>query len=157
MASASGPSKCSPRGPGRARAPRAPALLMAKLLTQAGRLGDAFAVLDALPKALREPPRIERLHLHLQLLVEAAQAPSEAELAEELSADPDQLDLRLSLAARALVADDYDRALAQRAEIHRHDSGYREGIGRRGLLAILEQLGPADPRSGTYRRLLFQH
>jgi len=132
-------------------------LLMAKLLTQAGRPGDAFAVLDALPLALRQVAQIERLHTHLGFLVEARQAPAEAEIEAGLAADPGRLDLRLARAARTLVADDYDQALEELAEIHRRDPSFRNGIGRRGLVALLEQLGPDDPRVGPYRRLLFQH
>lgn len=132
-------------------------LLMAKLLTQAGRTRDAFAVLDTLPPSLRRLPRIERLHVHLGFVVEAEQAPPEAEIAAALALDPSRLDLRLALAARALVSDDYDRALAELAEIHRRDPAFRDGIGRRGLLAILQQLAPDDPRRGGYRRLLFHH
>lgn len=132
-------------------------LLMAKLLTQAGRPADAFAVLDALPFALRQLATIERLHTHLGFLVEAEDAPAQAEIDAALAADPGRLDLRLARAARALVADDYDQALAELAEIHRRDPGFRDGIGRRGLIAVLGQLGPDDPRAGAYRRLLFQH
>lgn len=132
-------------------------LLMAKLLTQAGRIEDAFAVLDALPVALRQAPEIAHLHIHLGFLVEAQQAPAAAALVAGLAADPNRLDLRLAQAARALVDDDYDLALAQLAEIHRRDPAFRDGIGRRGLIAVLGQLGSDDPRAGPYRRLLFQH
>lgn len=132
-------------------------LLMAKLLTQAGRPGDAFAVLDALPLALRQVPQIERLHTHLEFLVEAQQAPTEAEIEAVLATDPGRLDLRLARATRALVEDDYGQALRELAEIRRRDPGFRDGVGRRGLIAVLGQLGPDDPRTGTYRRLLFQH
>lgn len=132
-------------------------LLMAKLLTQAGRPGDAFAVLDALPAELRRAPLIERLHTHLGFLREADRAPPEPEIEAGLTVDPGRLDLRLAWAARALVADDFDQALSELAEIHRRDPGFHDRIGRRGLLAILEQLGPDDPRVGPYRRLLFQH
>jgi len=132
-------------------------LLMAKLLTQDGRHSDAFAVLDALPAGLREQPQVRRLHTHLGFLVEAGQAPPESELESGLARDPERLDLRLGLAARRLLADDYDSALRELAEIHRRDPGFRGEVGRRGLLAIVEQLGPDDPRVGSYRRLLFQH
>lgn len=132
-------------------------LLMAKLLTQAGRPADAFAVLDALPAGLRRDPAIERLHTHLGFLVEAEHAPPAGDIDAGLAADPQRLDLRLARAARALVSDDYDQALAELAEIHRQAPGFRDGIGRRGLIALLEQLGAEDPRTGRYRRLLFQH
>lgn len=132
-------------------------LLMAKLLTRAGRPADAFAVLDALPSALRQVPAVERLHTHLGFLAQAENAPAQAEIDATLAMHPGRLDLRLARAARALVADDYDQALAELAEIHRRDPAFRDGVGRRGLIAILEQLTPDDPRTGAYRRLLFQH
>jgi putative thioredoxin len=132
-------------------------LLMAKLLTQDGRPGDAFLVLDALPAELRERPPVRRLHTHLGFLVAAAQAPPEAELEAVLAEDPGRLDLRFALAARRLLEDDYDTALQELAEIHHRDPRFRSGVGRRGMLAVIEQLGADDPRVGTYRRLLFQH
>ncbi|MFZ0788074.1 MAG: tetratricopeptide repeat protein [Chromatiaceae bacterium] len=55
------------------------------------------------------------------------------------------------------LADDYDSALRELAEIHRRDPGFRGEADRRGLRAIVEQLGPDDPRVGSCRRLLFQH
>jgi putative thioredoxin len=130
---------------------------MAKLLTQDGRHADAFAILDALPVGLRGQPQVRRLHTHLGFLVEAGQAPPESELESDLARDAERLDLRLALGARRLLADDYDSALRQLAEIHRRDPGFRGEVGRRGLLAIIEQLGPDDPRVGSYRRLRFQH
>lgn len=132
-------------------------LLMAKLLTQDGRALDAFAVLDALPAELRAQPQVLRLHTHLEFVVEAGQAPPETELEASLADDPERLDLRLALAARRLLADDYDAALRELAEIHRRDPGFRHGIGRRGILAVIEHLKSDDPRVGTYRRLLSQH
>lgn len=78
---------------------------------------------------------------------------AEAEIEVGLAIDPGPL----TRAARALVADDYDEALEELADIHHRDPSFRNGIGRRGLIALLEQPGPNDPRAGTYRRLLFQH
>ena len=132
-------------------------LLMAKLLTRDGRAGDAHAVLDSLPATLREDPRIARLHTHLTFVREADQAPPESELETVLAEYPDRLDLRVALAARRLVADDYGGALEQLAEIQRRDPAYRGGIGRSGMLAAIVALGPDDPRSGAYRRMLFEH
>jgi putative thioredoxin len=132
-------------------------LLMAKLLTQDGRAADAFAVLDTLPGPLKSLPEIARLHIHLGFLAQAESAPPETELLAALEAQPDRLDLRLALAARRLVADDYQGAMDQLAEIHRLDPGFGDGIGRRGLLAVFAHLAADDPRVAAYRRLLFQH
>jgi putative thioredoxin len=136
-------------------------LLMAKLLTQDGRADDAFAVLDALPSGLKSDPAIAKLHTHVGFVVEAQGAPPQAELDEALAAEPGRLDLRLKRAALRLVADDPDGALVDLAEIHRLDPAFRDGVGRRGLIAVLEQIAeassPDDPRIGPYRRLLFQH
>ncbi|MCG6897726.1 MAG: hypothetical protein LJE60_11565 [Thiocapsa sp.] len=43
------------------------------------------------------------------------------------------------------------------AEIHRRDETCRDGIGRRGLPAIRDHLGPGDPRLTRDRRLLLSH
>ncbi len=132
-------------------------LLMAKLLTRDGRGDDAYRVLEALPPDLRANARVAKMHTHLTFLHEAGVAPPMSELEAALASGPERLDLRLTLASVRLLADDYGGALELLAEIHRRDSGYRGGIGRNGLLEVIAQLGPDDPRSSTYRRMLFEH
>jgi len=132
-------------------------LLIAKLLARSGRHEDAFELLDALPQALRDDRRLRSLHTHLTILHEAAAAAEEPALLAGIEAEPDRLELRLSLAARRLVADDWEGALAELAEIYRRDPGYRDSLARHAMLAVIDQLGAGDPRVGTYRRMLFRH
>jgi hypothetical protein len=60
---------------------------------------------------------------------------------------------RLALAATRLVEDDVDAALALFAEIHPPDPTYRDGIGRRGLVAAIDHDEGQDPRLAGYRHL----
>ncbi|CRI67912.1 putative thioredoxin protein [Thiocapsa sp. KS1] len=131
--------------------------LMAKLLIQDGRIEDAFALLDALPPAMRDDAAVQRLLIHLILVREAMQAAPAVDLEAILAESPDQLEARLALAATRLIEDDVESALALFAEIHRQDPRFRDGIGRRGLIAVMEHVGRDDPRVGRYRRLLFPH
>lgn len=132
-------------------------LMLAKLLIQDGRHGDAHAVLDALPAPLRDHPAIRGLHAHLSLIVAAAGAPPEEELRAALERDPADSGARFALAAARLTADDYDGALEGLAQLVRQDPGFRGGLPRRCLAAALEMLDPADERVRRHRQALFGH
>lgn len=130
-------------------------LLLAKLLIQAERAGDAFSVLDALPVAVRRDPRIARLHTHLELMLAARDAGPESELLAVLASTPDRSETRFALAAVYLTADDYSAALEQLLELHHRDPNYCGALPRRALLVLLDLLGPDDERAGRCRRMLF--
>jgi putative thioredoxin len=132
-------------------------LLLAKLLVSAGRYADAQAVLEALPPAVAADRAIRRLRAHLRLIRAAEVADVEEQLQAALDADPDDHDSRFSLAARRLLADDYDGALAVLAELHGRAPGWEAGVAMQGIAAIAEVLGPDDPRVHRFRRLLFAH
>jgi putative thioredoxin len=132
-------------------------LLLAKLLIQDERTEDAYSVLTALPQAVRGEARIERLSIHLELIMAARDAASEGDLQEKLSGAPDCSEVRFALAAVHLMADDYTAALEQLSELHGRDPDYRGSLPRRALLVVLDLLGPQDERTRRYRQILFDH
>ena len=131
--------------------PRIP-LDVAKLLVLQGRYAQAEALLAALPMTLREQEAVRNLLTHASLLNAAREAPAPEALEQAIAARPDDLEARYRLgAARRLMRDDYEGALAQLLEIARRDPSFRGGAGRNGLLALFGLLGEQDARTQRYR------
>jgi putative thioredoxin len=133
--------------------PRIP-LELAKLLVLQGRYAQADDLLQSLPAETRATPELRRLATHIAFLRAARDAPPAEELAQMITADPDNLEARYQLSAVRLVANDYDAALQQLLEIVRRDRGFRHGAGHAGLEALFELLGEDDDRVQHYRALL---
>ncbi len=131
-------------------------LLMSKLLVQLERIDDAHALLSALPPEGRDQPRVARMLSHLEFLLTAAEAPPREEVEQALERDPEDLQARYQLAARALLADEFETAMQQLIEILRRDLGFRQGAARRGLQAVFDSLEKDDPRVKPYRAEFFR-
>jgi putative thioredoxin len=138
---------------GAVAAPDNPALplMMAKLLMQQGRHRDAHEILQAVPAPLAENPEIAGLRMHLDFIVTAAWAPPQ----EELEQRPDDPASRYQLAARHLVQDELEKAMQLLLDLVRQAPDYRDGIARKGLLAVLATLDDDDPRVREIRTELF--
>ncbi|MCS6786356.1 MAG: tetratricopeptide repeat protein [Thiobacillaceae bacterium] len=125
---------------------------LAKLLTLDGQPERALALLASLPPEARRDARIAPLLAHLELLDAARHGPPDAEV--RLQADPTDAEARLALAARDLLADRLEAAMEGLLALARSSPGWREDIGRRGLLALFALLGDAHPLTRTYRTRL---
>lgn len=116
---------------------------LAKLLTLDGRREEALSLLSSLPQAARRRPEIAALLIHLELLDAAAR---------EAVADTPQA--RLAQAARALLEDDMETALAGLLELARTAPTFRDDIGRRALISLFDLLGGEHELTRRYRSLL---
>jgi len=132
-------------------------LLLAKLLVSQERHEDAHSVLSTLPEGVREHSQIRALRTHLELVLAGRDPRTLDELRALLADAPEDAELRYTLAAVALAADDYDTALEQIAALVRLASDFRGDLPRRALLALLETLEPGDPRVRRYRQAFFEH
>ncbi|KAA6186296.1 tetratricopeptide repeat protein [Thiohalocapsa marina] len=130
-------------------------LLMAKLLVRQGRHQDAADLLGALPPTLAAETGIRRLQAHLGLIRAAADTQPEDHLQAAIDADPDDHASRYGLAARRLLADDYDAALELLAELQARASDWQGGAAMQAILAVADVLGPDDARVRRVRRRLF--
>jgi putative thioredoxin len=137
--------------PGNAKLP----LPMAKLLTQAGRRADAFAVLSAVPPPAGDDAEVVRLRTHLDFLVTGVAAPAEADLEARLGRDPADAASRYRLVSRLLLRDDYAGATEQPMEIQRRAPGFRDEAVRRGFQVVLGPLPADDPTVKRLRAELF--
>jgi putative thioredoxin len=119
---------------------------LAKLLILQERYAQAEDLLLALPPEAREQPEVRALTAHAGFLRAAREAPPRPTLEAEIAADPGRLEARYQLAALQVTTDDYAGAMAQLLEIQRRDAGFRQGVARRGLLALFALLGDGDER-----------
>ncbi|MEJ2455229.1 MAG: tetratricopeptide repeat protein [Candidatus Thiodiazotropha sp.] len=130
--------------------------LMSKILMRQERYRDAHALLTALPPEAQESPEIRNLLAHLDFIVTAEDAPAREALEAALEAAGEDPDLRYRLAASALIGDDVETALELLLALARSHPGYRDGIARKGMRAVLDRLDPADERVARYRRELYR-
>lgn len=125
-----------------------------KLLVLAGRFDQAEALLRALPQKVREDLEIRNLMAHLSFIRVSLHAPPIGTLETTVTVDPWNLDARYQLAARKVVHNDYEGAMQQLLEISRRNPGFRDNVGRNGLLALFHMLGDEDDRVRRFRPLL---
>lgn len=127
---------------------------LAKLMMLNGEAGRAYDFLNALPPAVAGGEQVAALLAHLTLMLAAESAPDEAVVIEQIRRVPDDLEARLQLAGRQLLADSYTDALDQLLEITRRDRAFRQDIGRRAVLAVLGMPGLPPELVSDYRSRL---
>ena len=128
------------------------ALDLAKLLALSGRPDQALALLAALPAEARRQAEIAPLLIHLELILAAQDGPEDAET--RLAADPGDSEARLTLAAVALLDDRMERAFEALLELAKTAPGYRDDIGRRGLISLFALLGGDHELTRRFRSRL---
>jgi len=130
-------------------------LPLVRLYIQERQADKAAALLDSLPRELRDSDEGRSLRLLMEFASTAAQAPDPATLEQALASQPDDAEARYRLAALQLVDGDYDAALENFMELLQKHRSFGDGAAQRGLLAVFSMLGEADERVGVYRRRMF--
>lgn len=126
------------------------ALDLAKLLTLDGQADQALALLCALPPEARRDDRIAPLLAHLELLAAAR------EVSAETPAESDDPAGQLRRAALELLADRHEAAMEGLLALSRAHPGFRDDMGRRGLLALFHLLGSEHELTRRFRARLAQ-
>ena len=130
-------------------------VMLAEKLLQLDQGEEARQWLQALPAEERERQPASGLLARLQFADLAQGAPDRAALEKKIQTNPADSTARRQLAARCVLAGDYEAALEQFMEILRRDPKFEDEGGRKGLIAIFEILGNEDPLVTTYRRRMF--
>jgi putative thioredoxin len=130
--------------------------LMSKILLRQERYREAHALLMALPLQAQEAVEIRNLLAHLDFIVTAADGESRETLEQAFEAAPEDPELRYRLAAKALIGDDMETALKLLLALARSHPGYRNGVARKGMRALLDRLDAADKQVARYRRELYR-
>jgi putative thioredoxin len=128
---------------------------LADKLIQLDRGEEARTLLQSLPVEERDRQPASGLLARLQFADLAQGAPDLATLEAKVRAKPDDCAARRQLAARYVLAGEYEAALEQFMDILRRNPQFEDGAGRKGLIALFEMLGNEDPLVVTYRRRMF--
>lgn len=129
-------------------------LMLAELLAASGDTDQAAQLLATLPADLALSPQAEALRARLGFAA-AAGAPDITTLEQRLAADPKDSAARHQLAARLVLAGDFETALEHLLELVRRDRGYGDDAGRKGMLQIFDLLGGQGELVNRYRRAMF--
>lgn len=130
--------------------------LMTKILMRQERYRDAHALLTALPEAAQDGVEIRNLLAHIDFIVTAQDAEPREALVKRLESEPEEPETRYRLAATALVDDDIEAALDLLLALARSHPGWRNGIARKGMRAVLDRLDANDEQVARYRRELYR-
>lgn len=130
--------------------------LMTKILMRQERYSDAHALLNALPSAAQESVELRNLYAHVDIVVTAQDAEEPDVLRQRLNSAPEDADTLYALAAVSLLNDEMETALDLLLELARTQPGYRNGIARKGMRAVLDQLDAQDEQVARYRRELYR-
>lgn len=128
---------------------------LAEKLLQLDQGDEARSLLQSLPAEDRDRQPASGLLARLQFADLAQGAPDLAALETQVQRDPADCAARRQLAARQVLAGDYESALEQFMAILRRDPQFAEEAGRKGLIAMFDMLGNEHPLVITYRRRLF--
>jgi putative thioredoxin len=120
-----------------------------------GRLDDAQAALDALPREQEDHARIGTLYARIAI---ARRQPGDGDgdenYAARIARNPGDLSARLAFVAELAAHEQWEEAMEQALEVVRRDRSFENDAGRRALLDLFALLGPDDERVRRYRREL---
>lgn len=127
------------------------ALAGIQLTAARGEIDQALADLDRLPIELTNDPEANALRGQLRFASALADAPSAAELAARLAANPRDSEARYQLAAHHVLRGDHAEALALLLELMKRDRAFNDDAGRKGMLAVFDLLGGQGELVASYR------
>ena len=129
-------------------------LVFAQVLIETSRLDEAERVLDGVRIADQDADW-EQFQAQLKLKREAAKSPEIEALEQQLTSDPDNLDLRQQLAIQYADSGMHREAMESLIAILQVDREHHDGGSRKALLDIIASLGKGDPVAVEYQRKLF--
>jgi putative thioredoxin len=133
--------------PGNARV----ALAEVQLTAAQGDIAGAAAQLERLPLELAHDPEVAALRGQLRFAQALIGAPTPAQLATRLAADPNDSAACYQLAAHRVLAGDIEGALEGLLALMKRDRQYGEDAARKGMVAIFDLLGGQGELVSRYR------
>jgi putative thioredoxin len=124
------------------------------VLIECKRLDEAETILADIRMADQDAA-YEQLVAQLKIKREAARSPEVEALEEQLSADPDNLDLRCKLAVQYTSTGHYKEAMDLLIDVLAIDKDHADGATRKTLLDTIASLGKGDPLASQYQRKLY--
>jgi len=126
----------------------------AHALIECLRLDEAEALLDGVRMADQDAA-YEQLRAQLEIKREAAKSPEIEALEQKLAANPDDLDVRHSLAVQYTNAGQFKDGMEHFITILRQDLDHGDGATKRLLLDTIATLAKGDPLAAEYQRKLY--
>ena len=130
--------------------PRIP-LTLIKLMFREGRFDDMLKYVASLPSALKKHEDVISLVTHAGFIQAAQNAADVQQLEQQVKNQADDLDLRYQLSAVYLINDLYQQAMDQLLEIIKRDRKYRDDIGVKGMVSILNLIAQQPELVKSYR------
>jgi putative thioredoxin len=128
---------------------------LARLQAATGDLEAAGTSLAELPAEEQDKPEVSGFRALLMFERIVRDAPPAGDLRERLQADPEDSDARYRLAARQVLAGDYEEALELLLGLMLRDRAYGEDAARKAMLEVFGMLGPGSELSKRYRSRMF--
>lgn len=130
---------------------------LAGMLIQHGQADEAETLLMAVPPAAIDNQVVS------QLLAEVKKAKLQAQvvgidtsaLEQRLAENPDDLATMLELAKLRVAMDEFEAGLALYFSVHKKDSQFQDGAGKKGMFSTFEIMGAGNPLVKRYRNKLF--
>ena len=130
--------------------PRLP-VAICKLLKHDGRNKDALALIESLPKDIRQYLEIEQLENELSFLAVTDEFDDPDLLIQQHSADPDNMVLLRQLSAHYTLTQEHDKALMLMDKMMDQDPTFEQHFPRKSMLRIFQLLGSEHELSKQYR------
>lgn len=133
------------------------AVELAGMLIQQGQVENAEFMLQSIP-----PEAVDNQVLG-QLLAEVKKAKLQAQVAgidtnaleQRLAENPEDLEAMLALAKLRIAMGEIEAGLELYLAVHKKDSSYQDGAGKKGLFSTFEMIGAGNPLVKKYRNKLF--
>lgn len=127
---------------------------LARIIAEAGDLERAKAVLQQIPPAKANEPRVASVRSIIELAEQAASVGDLGSLEARVSADPDDHQARFDLAVGLNAGGQREQALGHLIDMIRRDRTWNEEAARKQLIQLFDAWGPKDPLTLTGRRRL---
>jgi len=127
----------------------------AELAMNTGQLDTAESLIAGLPRDVRDENDAMRVRTLLDFALVTRDAPPVAKLEDTVGSEPDNPEARYQLGAAYVLNENFESALETFMQLLQHDPSFRDGAGRKGLLAVFELLDNTGELVTRYRRRLF--
>ncbi|HEY9051722.1 MAG TPA: tetratricopeptide repeat protein [Gammaproteobacteria bacterium] len=128
------------------------ALTLMKLMFREGRLQEMLEYIKTLSSNLRKNEEVMHLATHAQFILAAQVSQPISELESLLETAQDNIEQRFQLSAQYLIADRYTDAMDQLLKIIQLDRSYKDDIGVKGMVCILNIMGSDTDMTKKYRK-----
>lgn len=133
------------------------AVELSGMLIQQGRGEEAEALLQTIPPDVIADDAMRQLlgEAKLAKLKEQTGDVDTSALEQRLAENPDDLEAMLELAKLRIATDDIEAGLELYFTVHKKNSGFQDGAGKKGLFNTFELIGTNNPLVKKYRNKLF--